>query len=379
MLSLLHAHFKEGGAEKVAVDLALSLDRSRYEPSFCALKATPNQVTHPTRAEELKATGLSYTSLNLESVKDPRGLAALVRLLRRERIDIVHAHLWDANLLASLAKPLARTPVVVAHEHTWSFEGNRLRVATDRHIISRFASIVACVSEDDRRKMIEIEKIPPNRIRLLQNGIPPLRPLIGTDIRAEAGIPPGARLVGVVAVARRQKRLDVLIEAIARMTADVPDVHVAIAGWGGPTGQRPALEQLASSLGIFDRVHFLGLRRDISDVLAAFDVACLSSDYEGQPLSVLEYMAAGKPIVCTNVGGLSEMIEDGVQGLLVPRRDPGALAAALTRLLLDRDAAASMAAAAKERQLREFSLDAAVKRIESLYEELWERSGRKRG
>ncbi len=375
VLSLLHAPFMEGGAEKVAVDLALSLDRTRFEPSFCALKTT----TQPTREDEIRAAGLPYASLDARTIRTPRGFGSLVKLLRHDRIDILHGHLWDANVWACLAGPIARTPVVVAHEHTWSFEGKPMRVAIDRHLISRLASIIVCVSEDDRRKMIEIEKIPGDRIRVLPNGIPPLAPPVGTDVRGDSGIPADAKLVGIVAVARRQKRLDVLLEAIALLTSEIPDIHLAVAGFGGSRGQLPALEERATALGIRDRVHFLGLRRDISDVLAAADVACLSSDYEGQPLSVLEYMAAGKPIVCTNVGGLPEMINDGVEGLLVPRRDPEALAGALKRLLLDRTAAEALGAAARARQLREFSLEAAVGRVEALYDELWEWTGRRRG
>jgi len=374
VLTVLHTPFLEGGAEKVAVDLALSLDRSRFEASFCALKTT----TQPTREPDIRAEGLAYTPLGLRTIRAPRGFAAFVRLLRRERIDIVHAHLWDANLWAALAAPLARFPVLVAHEHTWSYEGRPLRVATDRHVISRISSAMVCVSEYDRRKMVEIEKIPFERIRVLPNGIPPLAPLTGHDLRAELGIPTSSPLVGAVAVARRQKRLDVLLEAVAQLNHEFPDVHLAIAGSGGSLGELPALERQAMSLGIRDRVHFLGLRSDIPDLLAAFDAACLSSDFEGQPLSVMEYMAAGKPIVSTKVGGLPEMIRDGVEGLLVPRRDPTALAAALKRLLLDRSAAAAMGAAARERQVKEFSLDAAVARVEALYDETWEKASRRR-
>jgi len=361
-----------GGAERVAVDLALSLDRGRFEASVCALKAS----SALTRANEIQASGLAYAALGANSIRDPRGFAAFVRLLRKERIDIVHAHRWDANLWAALAVPLARVPVLVTHEHTWAYEGERFRVATDRHVIARVASVMACGSENDRRKMIEIEKIPPQRIRVLPNGILPLPPPIGTDIRRALGIRPQVPVVGIVAVARHQKRLDVLVEAIARIQVDIPDVQLVFAGGDGGGGLLAKMEAQAVSMGIRDRVHLLGGRSDISDVLAAIDVACLSSDYEGQPLAVMEYMAAGKPIVCTNVGGLPEMIQNNVEGLLVPRRDPAALAEALKTLLLDRELAESMGAAARARQSRDFSLVAAVARVEALYDEIWDGAAR---
>ena len=124
---------------------------------------------------------------------------------------------------------------------------------------------------------------------------------------------------------------------------------------------------------------FLGIRRDVPALLAALDIAVLSSDYEGSPLSVMEYMAAKKPVVSTRVGGVPELVEDGVHGLLVEPRDPTALAEAVTRLLRDPDEASRMGANGRERQQREFSLDAMVGRIEDLYEERWLASGRRAG
>jgi glycosyltransferase involved in cell wall biosynthesis len=124
-------------------------------------------------------------------------------------------------------------------------------------------------------------------------------------------------------------------------------------------------------------VLFLGIRRDVPAVLAAVDVAVLSSDYEGSPLSVMEYMAAAKPVVSTRVGGVPELVKEDVHGLLVEPRDPEALAEAVTRLLRDPALAKRLGAEGRQRQQREFSLEAMVRRIEDLYEELWLASGRR--
>jgi glycosyltransferase involved in cell wall biosynthesis len=131
------------------------------------------------------------------------------------------------------------------------------------------------------------------------------------------------------------------------------------------------MESLARSLEIADAAHFLGLRDDVPDVLASVDVACLSSDFEGMPLAVLEYMAAGKPTVSTAVGGVPELLRDGIDGLLVDRRDPAALAGGILDLLSQPDRAARMGAAAAERQRLEFSLEAMVSRFQALYDELY--------
>lgn len=366
VLTLIHNPAAMGGAEKVAVDLATSLDRDRFEPLFCAIK----RPRAPTREGELRAAGVPFFPLDRGSIRDPRGLAALVRLLRRERVDILHSHLWDANVMASVAGRLARTPVLVAHEHTWSFEGEPVRVATDRFLVARSASAFVCVSAADRRKMIEIERIPPERIRVVTNGIAPLPAPSGRDVRAELGLAPTAQVIGVVAVFRMQKRLDILVRALARLARRLPDPQLVIAGDDVGLGARRQVEQLAEALGLTSRLHVLGQREDIADVLAAFDVACLASDYEGMPLSLMEYMAAGKPIVSTGVGGVVEMIEHGVEGLLVPRREPDALAEALETVLTNRGLAESLGRAAQARQRRDFSLEAVVARVEDLYDEL---------
>ena len=132
------------------------------------------------------------------------------------------------------------------------------------------------------------------------------------------------------------------MQALALLSQRVADPHLVIAGGDAGLGNRRRTDALAESLGVADRVHLLGRREDIADVLDAFDVACLSSDYEGMPLSIMEYMSAAKPIVSTRVGGVSEMVDDGVEGLLVPRRDPAAFADAVERLLRDSALAASL-------------------------------------
>jgi glycosyltransferase involved in cell wall biosynthesis len=365
-MTLLHNPSVMGGAERVAVDVSVSLDRERSEPLFCAIKAPRT----PTREADLQAAGVRYFPLDFATIRDPRVIPTLVRLLRRERVDILHAHLWDANLVGVIAGRLAGTRVVVAHEHTWSYEGQPFRVLTDRLVIARLASAMVCPSREDRRKMIEVERIPEQAIRVVPNGIPPLPKPSGADLRAELGIPGEAQVFGAVAVLREQKRLDVLIDALRVLVERLPDPHLVIAGDDAGIGNRARLEQVIAERRLGDRVHLIGRRSDVADVLAALDVACLSSDYEGMPLSVMEYMAAGKPIVATRVGGIPEIVDDGVEALLVARRDPGALADAIERLLIDPALATSLGEAAKARQRRELSLDALVDRVESLYEEL---------
>jgi glycosyltransferase involved in cell wall biosynthesis len=249
-----------------------------------------------------------------------------------------------------------------------------LRRFLDRELVARWADVFVAVSGEDRRKMIEVEGVDPAKIRLIPNGIASPANGAVADVRAELGIEPGVPVLGVVCELRAQKALEVLFEAAALLLVEFPTLKVLVVG-DGP--ERARLEEGARRLGVADTVLFLGIRRDVPAVLTAVDVAVLSSDYEGSPLSVMEYMAAAKPVVSTRVGGVPELVQEDVHGLLVDPRDPEALAEAVARLLREPALAKRLGAEGRKRQQREFSLEAMVGRIEDLYEELWLASGRR--
>jgi glycosyltransferase involved in cell wall biosynthesis len=177
--------------------------------------------------------------------------------------------------------------------------------------------------------------------------------------------------VGTIGTLRAQKALDVFVAAVAKLKEDHPDLRALVAG-GGDSGP---LELDARRLGVEDRVFFLGRRDDVPDVLASLDVVLSSSDYEGSPLALMEAMEAARPIAATAVGGVTDLIDEGVHGLLVPPRDPAALARAADRLLRDRPAARAMGERARERRGREFDLDVTVRTLEDLYDEILRRKG----
>jgi glycosyltransferase involved in cell wall biosynthesis len=352
-----------GGGERVAAELAMRLDPDRFESVFCVTRPRWG----PGREESLRAAGVRTLTLRRNSAKNLLAWRPLISLLRRERTDILHCHKYGSNIWGAMVGRLCGVPVIVAHEHVWSYEGQALRRLLDRYLIAKAAHVFLTVSNETRRQMIEVEGIDPDLVRVLPNGVPTLAEPTGRDVRRELGIAPEALVVGTVSVLRPQKALQVLIRSAARLVSEFPILKVVIAGEGP---ERVNLEALVTELGLDGRVMLVGPRTDVSDVLASFDVAVSSSDYEGSPLAVIEYMAAAKAIVATRVGGVPDLIEDGIHGLLVEAQDAEGLASAVARLLREPDLRARMGEEARKRQQAEFTIDAAVNRLELLYEEL---------
>lgn len=361
-----------GGAEHLALLIATRLDPKRFESILCIsrwphqVRVGPNSSTEKA-LELIDAAGVRFLGLKRQHKVDPRALALLGRFLRRERIDVLHAHKFGSNVWGTLVGRMAHVPVILAHEHTWSYEGQPLRRFLDRELIARGATRFIAVSREDRRRMTEVEGIDPSRTLFVPNGVPPSPPPRGRNVRAELGIEPDAPVVGAVGVHRPQKALHVLLHASSILAEKWPGLQVLIVG-DGP--ERETLERLARELGVTDTVRFVGNRSDVPDVLRALDIAVCCSDFEGSPLAVMEYMDAGLPVVATAVGGVPDLIEPGVHGLLVPPRDPSALAEAISELLGDPGRARTMGARGRERRRTEFDIDVLVHRLEDLYLEL---------
>ncbi len=356
-----------GGAERLAIQTTTRLDPERFERTLCASRRFDVAVSkrHVSNAlQDLEDAGVRVIGLKRTSARQVWAWWPLYRLLREERIDVLHSHKFGSNLWGTVIGRMARVPVIVAHEHTWSYEGKPWRRIADREVIARGSSAFIAVSREDLRRMIEIEGIDPDDVMFIPNGIPAPPPPSGSDVRAELGIAPDAPVIGTVSVLRPQKALDVLLRATHVLIGEFPGLKVLIAGEGD---RRFALEDLTAELGLEDAVMFLGVRTDVPDVLAALDVAVNSSDFEGSALSLMEYMEAARPVVATRVGGNPDLIQDGVNGRLVEPQDPGAFAAAVAELLRDPERAREMGRRGQQRRREEFDIDVMVRRLEQLY------------
>ena len=349
-----------GGAEVFTVGLARALPSDRFDVRVCAGREAEGFLV--TLLEE---AGIPWFCLE-RSGRDPRPFLRLLRYLRDEPIDVLHTHMFGSNVWGTVIGRMAGVPVIVAQEHTWSYQGQPLRKLLDGQVVGRFASRFVAVSEADRGRMVSIEKVRPEKTAVIPAAFVERHSENGRDARAELGIPPGAPVVGTVASMRAQKALDVLVDAFAVLLGSLPDAHLLLVGDGEC---REEVEARVREHRLVDRVHFTGNRPDVPAFIAAFDVSALSSDFEGTPLFVFESMALGTPVVATAVGGVSEVIEDGRSGVLVPPRDSAALAEALEGLLRDPARREAIAAAGHER-LQHFTIERVAERFAALYAEL---------
>lgn len=297
----------------------------------------------------------------------------LLALIRRERPDIVHTHTAKAGLLGRLAAWLAGVPLIVHTFHGHVFHGyfsparTRLFVALERWLARRTHRLVA-VSARVRDEVLARGIGRPERFHVVPVGLDLQRfaecdPLRG-ELRAELRLPPRARVVGIVARLVPIKRHEVFLTAAAAVAGRMPACRFLVVGDGE---RRQALEGMARALGIADRVLFLGWRRDLERIYAELDVAVLTSANEGSPVSLIEAMASGVPVVGPRVGGIPDVIDDGVTGLIVPPGDAGPVAEAISRLLDDAELRRKMGAAARERALRLYGADRLVGDIAALY------------
>lgn len=355
-----------GGAERVAEELCAQTDPTRFRRSLCVTRPTSEVTGSAASLARLREAGVEVVLAERGHRLDVRSLRRLMALLRHGRVDVVHAHKFGSNVWAALLGHALGVPVVVAHEHTWSFEGQAARRLADRHVVARFSDAVIAVSEADRARMVADVGMPADRVVLVHNGIGGSGPGDVEAVARELGLRPGAPVLVQTATLRPQKAVEVMIAATAIIRQAHPDVRLLIAG----DGDLARVRTVAAEHGVADAVVLLGARNDVADLLACANVGVLSSDFEGMPLAVLEYMAAGLPVVATKVGGLPEMVREGETGFLVAARDPAALAQRVIGLLDDPELARQMGARGRLRQQDAFSQKAMVGAVTNLYERL---------
>jgi glycosyltransferase involved in cell wall biosynthesis len=354
------------GGQMVALELARGAVSRGDEVLFLS----------PTRgefAELVEREGIRVLPVDVSRAARLAGARRLARDLRREQVDVLHTHTAiAANILSRLAGRLAGVPVV-SHLHIENYLPlDRLRASALRaadNATARLAARIVAVSERTKRALIE-QGYPARLIDVVPNGIHLVSHdgnLPGRTTRSALGVPDGSPVIGEIARLCDVKGQRELLRALAGL----PGVHAVLAGKDLEAGgaYRRGLEREAAELGVADRVVFAGYR-PAAEILPALDVFVLPSWIEGMPIVALEAMAYGKPVVATPVGGTAELVVDEETGLLVPPRDPPALAAAIRRLLDDPPLARRLGEAGRARVAEHFSAEAMTRRVLAIYDEV---------
>lgn len=346
-----------GGGERTALRLATDLAGRGLETWVATTR-----VADGWPLDALSEAGVRHVRAERTSRLDMRSFAPLWQTLRDERVDILHAHLHGSNVWGALFARLAGTPVMIAHEHSWSFQGDQARRVIDG-TIGRVADAFVAVSEADATLMHSYEKVPASKIHVIPSAWEP-RPAGDGSMRVELGIPAAAPVLGTIAVFRRVKRLELLVEAFSRVLVEVPDAWLLIVG-DGP--DRPAVEAAIERFAVGHRTRLTGTREDVGAAWRAIDVAAMSSDREGVPVAVLEALAQGVPVVAPAVGGIPEVLTAG--GVLVPPGEVGALSGEIVRLMGDPALRAEIGGGGRARA-EDFTAARQVERCTTLYRTL---------
>ncbi len=351
-----------GGAQEHLYSLLSRLDPNRYDASVIALSGG-------SAVRKLQRAGVPVTVV--EDPDDATATGIVATLLADINPDVIHSHMYRAELVgtrAAIALGAAghRRPYIVSTVHS-----SRIRSEEDRRVLQiltpQIDQLIA-VSEAIEAKIRDEGRVGAP-VRLIYNGVD----LAQYDetapcctFREQYGIEPDAVVVGVVARLEPEKGHPTLLEAWPAVLHAVPNAALLVVGEGS---RRAELEQQAARLRIAHRVTFTGRRDDVPSVTAALDVAVLPSYREAQGLSILEAMALSRPVVASRVGGIPEVIEDGVSGLLVPPHDAPALAGAIIRLLTNHPLADMIGRAGHDVVHARFCIGLMVRAVESIYDE----------
>jgi glycosyltransferase involved in cell wall biosynthesis len=368
-LRILHliTRLPVGGAERLLVDVARGLDPARFEAVVCCIQDRGEL------AAELEASGIAVHSLDRMRTKrfDWRAIGDLARLMREKRIDVVHSHLYHANLYGRLAAWRARVPAVATVHNTYT--KRKLHRQLLNRWLAHISARVVAVSEDVRSDLMRHDGIAEQKITVIHNGIDVRRvqtTLTRSEARARLGLAGDAIVLGCVGRLEDQKGHRFLLEALARLNdpqRGAARFHLVLVGDGR---LRAELEKRAAGLGVAARTMFLGTRHDIPEILKALDVCVMPSLWEGLSVAMLEAMAAGLPLVISDVSGVSQVVGNDEYGLKVPVGDVAALTQAIRALADAPERRAALGAAARQRVLAKFSAHAMLTGLSRLYEEV---------
>ena len=355
-----------GGLEKILTTIVLNLNKKKYNVSVWCLREGGFF------ADKLVKEGIDVKILHISTSRNPLSIYKLYRLLKSHKFDIIHTHAYSAGTIGRMSAFFAGVPVIISHNHNIYDYYNKYH-----HLVERFLSYITdgiiCVSDMIKKFANETQGIDTKKLVTIYNGIENIRSVSGKEtssLRKELGIPRNHTVMGTVAQFSEKKGLAYLIKSASILLEHRKDVNFLLVGDGTIMGD---LKQLCHNLKIGENVIFTGERSDIPEMLSLIDIFVLPSIREGLPLAILEAMACGKAVIATNVGGVPEVVKNGISGILVPPKDPEALHCAMNELLGNRGKLKKMGYNGKRVSIESFSSKTMVGKIEDLYDSLLNR------
>ncbi len=380
-IARLIARLNVGGPAIHVVLLTSRLRERGYETTLISGQEAAHEgdMLDLARDRNVEPVRIPELGRELSLLKDPLTLFKLVRLLRRIKPHIVHTHTAKAGTLGRIAALLARVPIVVHTFHGHVFSGyfsswrTRLFLAIERFLARRSTRIIG-VSEKCREDLLQLGVSDERRLIHIPLGLelarfPKDAERLKGRLRERLGLAEDVPLVAHVARLVPIKRHDVYLRAIAEVRARFPEARFLIVGDGET---REALEALTKELHLEESVIWLGFVKDPAEVYADADIVALTSDDEGLPVAVIEALSSGRAVVATRVGGVPELVEEGVSGFLAERGDASDFARALGSALEDLERCHEMGRFAQARILKELSIDRLVDDLDNLYRECLE-------
>lgn len=365
-INLMHIiyDFQIGGAQTQVLTILKNADRERYNPHVLAI------VGGGALKNEFVRAGVRTFELGRRRIYDVFSFTRLVGILKREKIDVVHTHIFTANFWGRLAAAVARVPVIVATEHGIDVNKRSFHFAIDR-LCASLSDFVTCDSDEIMREVLEKGRIPARKVVRVGTAIDTREFAARLDrdaVRREFGIPPGSFVFGFAGRIDVIKGISFMVESMKTVCRDYRGPqrpHLLVAGDGPLMGEMMTGAEFA---GLTENITFLGETREMMKFYSAIDSLLIASISEGMPVVMLEAMAAGRPVVATRVGSIPTILSDGENGFLAEPASAESLSAAMTRMLeAGGDEAGAMGARNAAKVNRMFSVATLLSAHEKIY------------
>jgi len=360
-----------GGAEQLMPTILKNLKQAGFNIRICALQIRAGNPI----ASELERLELPVDLIPIPNLRQPFNLVHILRYLRLHRPQLLHTQLEFADILGTLAAKILGIPSVSTVHTLDVFPEKKSawgRMKLRWFLLGKFCDRVIAVSEKTRLHYLQSGGLPSDKVITLYNGVDISRFKImdatqTAKLKQELHLPLNSKIIITVAVLREPKGIQFMIRALPAILEQCPDVHYLIVGDGE---HGAALTDLVTALAIKNHVTFAGHRTDIPDLLACCDIFVLPTLKDALPTVLIEALAAERPIVASNVGGVPEIIENGVNGLLVSPGDPSKLTEACLKLLKDNELSRQIVLAGSKTVRQRFNIGSQIEQLSKLYEEL---------